>query len=290
VLFSDDEISALINDQFEPVWVSVRDVPTVTIDFGQGNIIKRTLHGNVATYVCESNGQVLDVLPGIYAPQAYQQQLRQLVMLHRFVQQQTAHLSGSPEADVQQAAKYVLQSYHEQRANAIQSDEDFQLGVEYTAGRSIMGIERSIKVVLNPVKRMQARGASRATVFYDKDALTLLTSSEDQESGLMRQRINRTVSQVKTAEIVSPESDRVATREAAELAEDTRINENQRRLLIHGYLAKSDRLNPDQMKKWLYREVLHADLDDPYLGLGKVLFDTYPFAAEDRASNGTQAE
>ena len=29
---------------------------------------------------------------------------------------------------------------------------------------------------------------------------------------------------------------------------------------------------PEQIKRWLYREVLHADLDDPYLGLGDALF------------------
>jgi hypothetical protein len=29
--------------------------------------------------------------------------------------------------------------------------------------------------------------------------------------------------------------------------------------------------------KWLYKEVLHLDLDDPYLGLQTTLFDGYPF-------------
>jgi hypothetical protein len=33
--------------------------------------------------------------------------------------------------------------------------------------------------------------------------------------------------------------------------------------------------------KLVYKEVLHVDLDDPYLGLGEVLFATYPFAKED---------
>jgi hypothetical protein len=32
----------------------------------------------------------------------------------------------------------------------------------------------------------------------------------------------------------------------------------------------------------LYRDVLHADLDDPYQGLGKALFCTNTFAREDR--------
>jgi hypothetical protein len=31
----------------------------------------------------------------------------------------------------------------------------------------------------------------------------------------------------------------------------------------------------------MYKEVLNADLDDPYLGLGRVLFANYPFAKED---------
>jgi hypothetical protein len=32
----------------------------------------------------------------------------------------------------------------------------------------------------------------------------------------------------------------------------------------------------------MYKEVLHADLDDPYLGLGKLLFDNYVFSAEEK--------
>ena len=35
----------------------------------------RTLHGNIATYVCTADGQVLDILPGIYAADAYQAKL-----------------------------------------------------------------------------------------------------------------------------------------------------------------------------------------------------------------------
>jgi len=61
------------------------------------------------------------------------------------------------------------------------------------------------------------------------------------------------------------------------LASDTQINERQRRLQIHRHLLKSGLKPPATLKTWLYREVLHADLDDPYLGLKHVLFDNYPF-------------
>ena len=41
-------------------------------------------------------------------------------------------------------------------------------------------------------------------------------------------------------------------------------------------------MHPDKLTKWLYREVLHADLDDPYLGLGKALFENYPMFNKSR--------
>src|SRR5262249_13540998 len=66
-----------------------------------------------------------------------------------------------------------------------------------------------------------------------------------------------------------------------ELAEDTKINETARRLQIHTQLAQRSLVTPNDIVKWLYKDVLHADLDDPYLGLGEVLFKTYPFAEED---------
>jgi len=66
-----------------------------------------------------------------------------------------------------------------------------------------------------------------------------------------------------------------------ELADDTQINESVRRLQIHTKLAEVGLVRPEAIVKWLYKDVLHADLDDPYLGLGDVLFKNYPFAEED---------
>src|SRR5262249_25695922 len=49
------------------------------------------------------------------------------------------------------------------------------------------------------------------------------------------------------------------------LADDTRQNEIVRRLQIHSKLAEIGPIQPDAIVKWLYKDVLHADLDDPYL-------------------------
>ena len=85
MLFSKDEIADSINKNFEPAWVSVRDVPIVRIDFGEGNVLTRTLHGNIATYVCSADGSVIDVLPGIYEPVQYKKNLEQLARLHNWL-------------------------------------------------------------------------------------------------------------------------------------------------------------------------------------------------------------
>ena len=67
------------------------------------------------------------------------------------------------------------------------------------------------------------------------------------------------------------------------MAQDTEVNETTRRTQIHELLAKAGLVRPDKILKPLYKDVLHADLDDPYLGLGSVLFAGYPFAGEEAA-------
>jgi hypothetical protein len=62
-----------------------------------------------------------------------------------------------------------------------------------------------------------------------------------------------------------------------ELVQDSVINESVRRQQIHAKLAKADLASPPLLTRWLYKEVLHTDVDDPYLGLGGMLFAHYPF-------------
>jgi len=85
VLFSDKKLSQYINSNFEPFWEPLRPVPTLTIDFGDGRVLKRTLHGNIASYVCMADGQVIDILPGLYAPRTYQANLETLLSVERSV-------------------------------------------------------------------------------------------------------------------------------------------------------------------------------------------------------------
>eukprot|EP00752_Nemacystus_decipiens_P014078 g12514.t1 len=65
-LYSDRELGRLLREKFVLHWKSVRPVPVITIDMGDGRTIKRTITGNSAHYVLDPNGRVVDCLPGLY--------------------------------------------------------------------------------------------------------------------------------------------------------------------------------------------------------------------------------
>ncbi|WP_299409947.1 hypothetical protein [Acaryochloris sp. IP29b_bin.148] len=108
-LYPNAQVSKYLRDRFVLHWESVRPAPVMTIDFGDGRQLKRTVTGNSIHYVLDAEGQPLEALPGLYGPQAFLQQLQRAEKLW----QQTADLKGQ---DRQQA----LQTYHQQRLEAIQ--------------------------------------------------------------------------------------------------------------------------------------------------------------------------
>lgn len=77
-LYANKEIAAYLNDHFILHWKSVRPVPKVTIDFGDGRKLERTLTGNSIHYVLDADGRVIDALPGLYGPQAFLRELQRI--------------------------------------------------------------------------------------------------------------------------------------------------------------------------------------------------------------------
>jgi len=225
VLFSDETIANYINENFEPAWQSVRPVPMVTIDFGDGNKVQRTLHGNIATWVCLPDGKVLDILPGVYAPTTYLEQVRQFHSL--------ATIAG--EVDPSRRTVY-LERYHQRQAEALaRGGRELQFQ-RVNRGASILATEQDTRLILR-----RARSQPASQIEANQAALPNLESPQELANW-------------------------------KELARDTEINETVRRKQIHEKLAGIAPPQPDELTKWLYREVLKSDLDDPHLGLGKLLF------------------
>jgi hypothetical protein len=74
-LYSNPEIAQLLRDRYILHWQSVRPVPKITIDFGDGRKVQQTLTGNSIHYILDADGKPIDALPGLYAPQAFKRHL-----------------------------------------------------------------------------------------------------------------------------------------------------------------------------------------------------------------------
>jgi hypothetical protein len=71
LLYSNSEISKYLRENYVLHWKSVRPAPKVTIDFGDGRRIERTLTGNSIHYILDEDGEVIDAIPGLYSPSGF---------------------------------------------------------------------------------------------------------------------------------------------------------------------------------------------------------------------------
>lgn len=70
-LYPDREVGRLLRERFVLHWSSERPAPVVTIDFRDGRTLRRTVTGNSLHYVLDSEGHVVDAIPGLWGPRAF---------------------------------------------------------------------------------------------------------------------------------------------------------------------------------------------------------------------------
>jgi hypothetical protein len=231
VLFSNPRVSEFVREQFVAAWESVRPVPIVEIDFGNGRKIKRTVNGNVATYVCAPDGRVLDVIPGLNSPEAYLQDLKFALNLYR--------------ASLAALDKTVV-DYHV---------ANLTTPTVYEYVRNDMAkvlLERPLRISLDKRQELlerKGRGTRIVAAPYERSAVP---------DGAKR-------------EVEAPVRP-LSPEEAAVLAADTEINRRERKPIVHKILSEKI-YRPAELTKRVYKDVLHCDLDDPYLGLISGAFD-----------------
>lgn len=71
ILYPNAQISNYLQSNYVLHWQSVRPAPKVTIDFGDGRKIERTITGNSIHYVLNEKGEVIDALSGLNSPQIF---------------------------------------------------------------------------------------------------------------------------------------------------------------------------------------------------------------------------
>ena len=74
-LYIDPAINRALRTRFVLHWQSLRAVPIVTLDFGDGKRLVKTLTGNSAHLVLDMHGRPVDALPGLFSPEVFAQLL-----------------------------------------------------------------------------------------------------------------------------------------------------------------------------------------------------------------------
>lgn len=262
-LYANHEVGNLLREHFVLHWESVRPVPRVTIDFGDGRKIETTVTGNSIHYVLDCQGRVLDALPGLYGPNAFRRELERGRQLAKDV-------SGLADADGQRE----LRSYHRQRTAEIQAAwraDLRQVGIEPVSTRQT---RREPSEPPSPHAWTPEAAVTTDTVWMRLGALHAGDAQLDQASAALiaaqRMNVQNAVLAgrlaVSKAVVENPLLRMLASFQAS-LAVDTVRNEYLLHGQIHCWLAEANPVSLDALNDRVYAGLFATPKSDPWLGL-----------------------
>jgi hypothetical protein len=124
VLYADPEVAGILRERFVLHWESVRPVPRLTIDFGDGRRLEGTITGNSVHYVLDPRGRLVDALPGLYGPGMFLDRLDR-------AGDAASGLALAEDAELADG----MRRYHRDRLEAIDRDLAWAGGLEAVAPR-----------------------------------------------------------------------------------------------------------------------------------------------------------
>ena len=247
MLLSDAKVSQYLQDNFVLAWNSVRPVPKVTIDFGDGKVLKRTLKGNTAFYVCRPDGTVVDSLPGVYQKDDFLRELKD--------SQQLLELSD----------KEVIE-HHQKLGNPIAQIELAEVAIGKGA------VETPVLKALAPSRISTSKAAVQLPLLNRltlQDTVRTKPSKKRSASSQWNERIE----DISAKPMASDEYEKRYLTGDGSLGERAMRADSQSSLkvlrpAIHKLFAEYKRLpQPEDCRDLIYKEILKVDIDDPYLGL-----------------------
>jgi hypothetical protein len=275
VLYSNAEVSRHLRENFILHWKSVRPAPRVTIDFGDGRKLERTLTGNSVHYVLDSKGQAVDALPGLYGPSAF---LRGLAQAEALVGQIKQLDSGARDV--------ALRNYHNARIRAIA--DSWVIDVNKIGGRVpedvLARIERRKKAAPGAIEVAPLAVAKSVTetsilraITADATALEAVTKMDDwakiaklhaEEARLDKQSVAFILAQNKQFRNSPELLARTLQNLERYLALDTVRNEYMMRSKLHGMFATDFvAANLEAFNERVYAQLFMTPRTDPWLGL-----------------------
>lgn len=270
VLYPNDEVSAVLRDRFVLHWHSVRPVPTVTIDFGDGRKLERTLTGNSIHYILDSQGRPLDALAGLYGPNAF---LRGILNAESLFKK----LAGKNE----QERALMLRSYYGEQHNRIAAAwtiDTGKIGGKVPQGFKIMA-DRDGKNALAIAQLAMTKAITEVNILQGMNMATDELGKITDEAAWKKiaqlhpsdaQLDNGSIVLIKGQNPTLPDKDFVTlVRKFQELvALDTVRNEYLMHTKLYTWLMKDPaRDDVEKLNKKVYDELFLTPQSDPWLGL-----------------------
>jgi len=298
-LYSNQEISQFLRDNFVLHWQSVRPVPRVTIDFGDGRKLERTLTGNSAHYVLTSDGTPLGALPGLYSPQAFRQWSWKLASFYSKYKrapaaERTAMLQAfhqSEEAGSLRSWDFDIQRLGTQQADLVATRITGAIYSARLAGqpapaagpapKAVAAAQRAVgkTAVEAPLLRFANLGGQWMEAGMDDDLWQAIANLHREEAtldqasvALMRAEFPNAAQAGALAMSKRRAEDpilRVVRQFENSIALDTVRNEYLLHRRIHEQFAAGDAVTADvdTLNEWVYAELFLTPSSDPWLGL-----------------------
>jgi hypothetical protein len=301
-LYVDPQIGDLLRREFVCHWQSVRPAPKITIDFGDGRRLERTITGNSVHYVLDSNCRVVDGLPGLYSPQAFLAELGRIAeVVRRAGKQEQSSRAGFYAVNHRHCADFL--------ARALRSDASVSAGPQ-AIGPGVFSADLDIPFPKSSLESQSIRAVTKASLpdTPSREALSLdplgprASSSElNTSTSLEAATLNRLAAEVEKEFKLSGNAEQLiraklagipanllsGAREAVEaeavkrlvrgIALDTVRSEYDFHRRLHEWLSNEPAPDVERLNERVYAELFQAPNSDPWMGL----FDPATFSAID---------
>jgi len=237
ILYSDPEIADLLRTRFVLHWQSVREVPIVTVDFGDGRRLRQPIIGNSVHLVLGDQGRVFDALPGLVTPGKFVIWLSSVSGLHHQLRQMDP-----------QTSEQTIQVWHRKRANRRRLESELTIRMN-----------QPVKD-LNPLDPRWTVAATALNVTTGGRVLELLNHQRPDAAAAMRIAPLKMAAEIPLLRMVDAVEPRIA--------HDSFFN-------LYGLQPKIDdwyTQNPgtgdyQRLTERIYEEIFLMPLSDPWLGL-----------------------
>lgn len=266
LLYSNATVSQTLGEKYVLHWQTVRPAPKVTIDFGDGRKIERTITGNSIHYITDENGDLLDALPGLYSPTRF----------HDWLTETEKNFQIWRKKPRQHRALFVKYWHREQLGSLNQTWraelEKAKAEISLETGKSPTALEAGILTVA----KIETEESILKRITTGIETLRENTNLDEWKkmAGFAREKVefdqnsrNFIRRQLKETAADSPRINILLENLKIAVALDTVRNECLMRSKLHEWFARGETVDFNRFNERVYAELFKTPNSDHWLGL-----------------------